>query len=145
MKHKRGTKTIKRGRDATRPAHDVADRDEPQTAFRRRFVSHFLAWKVCGTAACLRAKRCTGDANRCWSLWWEYAPEDFKFELRQALLAMKNGATAKQATEIGKEKLAAWREQEAKLAAEDEARAAARAAPPVAPKPTAPQPRIRVL
>ena len=134
---------MKRKRQGTKPANDPAEHHNRLTEVRRHMASHFKIWQVCSNNACRRARRCSGDADACWRRWWQNAPEETRIILREGIRAQAEGATRIESIRIARQKLAEWREQEAKFAAQAAEPAAASAAQPVTP-PLA-TPRVRLL
>jgi len=104
---------------------------------RRRGLCDLLTfWKFCADARCKRARRCAGDVERCFNLFWPQVPDDIKNEIRHAIKLRSQGVPPQQAADEAHEFVAQRKRiEQAALARE----AARRSAPP--PVPTEP-PRV---
>ena len=109
-----------------------------ELAARRNMFSHFGMWTVCPGKACMRARACRGDVERCLNeRWHPLVPPRLKILLQKASALMANGMSPREAVAAA----------EADIARHDAAAAAARASTPVpaapASQPVNMPPRIR--
>jgi hypothetical protein len=114
---------------------DANRRDE--LAARRNMFSHFRMWTVCPGKACMRARACRGDVERCLrERWHPLVPPRLKVLLQKTSALMANGMSPREAAAAA----------EADIARHDAAAAAQAPAPvPAAPasQPIKMPPRIR--
>src|SRR6185437_10853563 len=74
-----------------------ANRREEQAA-RRNLFSHFRMWTVCPGKACMRARACRGDVERCLrERWHPLVPPRLKVLLQKASAFMANGMSPREA------------------------------------------------
>jgi hypothetical protein len=77
---------------------------------RRRWTNTVLLfWKVCGHAACARAKSCVGNQHDCLMAIWPHVDPEFKAWLRGFVPARANGASKEEALKQAEASIADYR------------------------------------
>ncbi len=110
------------------------------TAQRRQRCNMMLFWLACGTRACRRHRRCTGDPHACFERMWPQVPEDIKEFFRGCILAARETRSPEAIRRAG----IARRAEYLRLTEEVAALRAAAGKPARAPHPAGPL-RIRRL
>ena len=106
---------------------------QEQLEARRKLCTFLLFWQFCADRRCTRARRCAGDVEACFKLFWPQVPEDLKNEIRQTIKFANEGMPPREAAIAAKEYVAQRRRIEAAEKAREAARRAEQPLPAPAP------------